>query len=121
MCWLDTPEKCDEKMAAAGGFLQQTIYFTVPYATTKVRFDEFTGSPEVSFSVEFIGYNNEKRNNILNPLQGGFATTSMMCFIQNACIIKMFSIKELRTSMCARTRVMKEQRTMSLLIQVNKN
>ena len=121
MCWLDTPEKCDEKMAAAGGFLQQTIYFTVPYATTKVRLDEFTGSPEVSFSVEFIGYNNEKRNNILNPLQGGFATTSMMCFIQNACMIKMFSIKELRTSMCARTRVMKEQRTMSLLIQVNKN
>ena len=76
MCWLETTELCDQKMAANGGFFQQTIYFTVPYATTKIRFDDFVGSPELSFSVEFIGFNNEKRNNIFNPLQGGFATTS---------------------------------------------
>ena len=76
MCWLETTELCDQKMAANGGFFQQTIYFTVPYATTKIRFDDFVGSPELSFSVEFIGFNNEKRNNIFNPLQGGFASTS---------------------------------------------
>ena len=70
-------EECDTKMESNGGFLQQTIHFSVPYATTKIRLDDFVGAKELSFSVEFIGFNNEKRLNIFNPMQGGFATTSI--------------------------------------------
>ena len=77
MCWLETLEECDAIMESNGGFLQQTIHFSVPYATTKIRLDNFVGAKELAFSVEFIGFNNEKRLNIFNPMQGGFATTSM--------------------------------------------
>ena len=77
MCWLATMDECNAKMESNGGFLQQTIHFSVPYATTKLRLDDFVGAKELAFSVEFIGFNNEKRLNIFNPMQGGFATTSI--------------------------------------------
>ena len=78
MCWLATMPECDVKMEDNGGFLQQTIHFSVPYATTKIRLDDFVGAKEIAFSVEFIGFNNDKRLNIFNPMQGGFATTSIL-------------------------------------------
>ena len=62
------------------GFLQQYFYFTVPYATTKIRLDEFVGDPVIAFSVEFIGLNNEKRNQVIDPLEGGYAVTSKQVF-----------------------------------------
>ena len=80
MCWLETMTECDAQMESDGGFLQQTIHFSVPYATTKIRLDEFIGANEIAFSVEFIGFNNNKRLNIFDPMQGGFATTSIFDF-----------------------------------------
>ena len=53
MCWLETMTECDAQMESDGGFLQQTIHFSVPYATTKIRLDEFIGANEIAFSVEF--------------------------------------------------------------------
>ena len=70
-------DECDVKMEENGGYLQQTIHFSVPYATTKIRLDDFVGAKEIAFSVEFIGFNNDKRLHIFNPMQGGFATTSI--------------------------------------------
>ena len=63
-------------MDETGGFIKQTIFFTRPYASTKIRLDEFEGAKEIAFSVEFLGFTNEKRKNILDPLVGGYATTS---------------------------------------------
>ena len=77
MCWLGTMDECNAEMESNGGFLKQTIHFSVPYATTRLRLDDFVGAKELAFSVEFIGFNNEKRLNIFNPMQGGFATTSI--------------------------------------------
>ena len=70
-------DECNAKMESNEGFLQQKIHFSVPFATTKLRLDDFVGAKELAFSVEFIGFNNEKRLNIFNPMQGGFATTSI--------------------------------------------
>ena len=78
MCWLETMEECDVEMEDNGGFFQQTIHFSVPYATTKIRLDDFDGAKEIAFSVQLIGFNNDKRLNIFNPMQGGFATTSIV-------------------------------------------
>ena len=74
MCYLPKTEDCDTLATETGGFLQQTIYFTVPYATTKIRLDEYEGDPEIAFSVEFLGFNNAKRKNLFDPLEGGFST-----------------------------------------------
>ena len=56
--------------------MSQTFYFTQPYATTKVRLDEFDGAPEIAFSVEFLGLDRKKRNLLTNPMSGGYMTTS---------------------------------------------
>ena len=56
--------------------MSQTFYFTEPYATTKVRLDEFDGAPEIAFSVEFLGLDRKKRNLLTNPMAGGYMTTS---------------------------------------------
>ena len=56
--------------------MSQTFYFTEPYATTKVRLDEFDGAPEIAFSVEFLGLDRAKRNLVSDPMTGGYMTTS---------------------------------------------
>ena len=56
--------------------MSQTFYFTEPYATTKVRLDEFDGAPEIAFSVEFLGLDRKKRNLVSDPMSGGYMTTS---------------------------------------------
>ena len=56
--------------------MSQTFYFTEPYATNKVRLDEFDGAPEIAFSVEFLGLDRNKRNLLTNPMAGGYMTTS---------------------------------------------
>ena len=75
-------------MDATGGLLSQTFYFTEPYATTKVRLDEFDGAPEIAFSVEFLGLDRNKRNLVSNPMTGGYMTTSndllYLCICQNS-------------------------------------
>ena len=77
MCHLETLDDCDTLMDETGGFIKQTFYFTRPYATTKIRLDEFEGAKEIALSVEFIGFTNNKRLNIMDPLEGGYASTSM--------------------------------------------
>ena len=76
MCYNETLAECDTMMEARGGFLKQTFYFTVPYVTTKIRLDEFEGAPEIAFSIDLFGFDNNKRKNIFDPMEGGFATTS---------------------------------------------
>ena len=56
--------------------MSQTFYFTQPYPTTKVRMDEFDGAPGIAFAVEFLGIDRNKRNQMSNPMTGGYMTTS---------------------------------------------
>ena len=58
------------------GHIKQTFYFTAPFTTTKVRLDEFDGASEIAFKVEFIGLDRDKKNSLVNPMRGGYVTTS---------------------------------------------
>ena len=76
VCYLATSSDCDDLMEADGGSMSQTFYFTQPYPTTKVRMDEFDGAPGIAFAVEFLGIDRNKRNQMSNPMTGGYMTTS---------------------------------------------
>ena len=76
VCYLKTASDCDELMETQWGLMTQTFYFTRPYPTTKVRMDEFDGAPGIAFAVEFLGIDRNKRNQMSNPMTGGYMTTS---------------------------------------------
>ena len=73
------------------GHIKQTFYFTAPFTTTKVRLDEFDGASEIAFKVEFIGLDRDKKNSLVNPMRGGYVTTS-----KRSCDSASFSQRHLR-------------------------
>ena len=56
--------------------VKRKFYFTVPYATTKVRIDQLEGPSELAFRVEFLGLDQNKRNALANPTSGGYSKSS---------------------------------------------
>ena len=66
----------DEYAATADGLIKRTFHFTTPYPTTRVRLDQLEGAARIVFSLDFLGLDRETRNKIVNPMQGGFLTTS---------------------------------------------
>ena len=67
------------------GHIRQTFYFTSPYPTTKVRLDELDGDPEIAFKVEFLGLDRAKRNSQVDPMEGGYITTSKLESVVKYC------------------------------------
>ena len=117
MCYNETLSNCDTMMEERGGFLKQTFYFTVPFPTTKVRLDEFEGAPEIAFSIDLFGLDNNKRRNIFNPMEGGYATTSMSLVVKEESlnhIDSFFQEPKIYTYLQTILLVLQEQQTMNL-------
>ena len=64
------------------GHIKRTFYFTAPFPTTKVRLDRLDGEEEIVFKVEFLGLDRSKRNSMVNPMRGGYVTTSKVAVVR---------------------------------------